>query len=143
GRGGSAWMHANVKTGDLLHIRGPRNHFRFTGDAKRAVFIAGGIGITPISAMARAARARGIDYVIHYSGARRASMALLDELIALHGERLHVYVSEEGSRNDFTTLLAQPDDDTHIYACGPARMLEALALSCAHWPEGALRVEHF
>jgi cytochrome P450/ferredoxin-NADP reductase len=143
GRGGSSWVHANVRKGDLLHIRGPRNHFRFTGDAKRAVFIAGGIGITPISAMAREAKARGIDYVIHYSGARRASMALLHELVALHGERLHVHVSEEGSRNDLALLLAEPDDDTHIYACGPARMLEALTASCMHWPADALRVEHF
>jgi ferredoxin-NADP reductase len=142
-RGGSAWMHANVKAGGVLKIRGPRNHFRFTGDVSKAVFIAGGIGITPISAMARDAKARGIDYAIHYSGARRTSMAMLDELAALHGERLHVHVSEEGSRNDFASLFVQPDDNTHIYACGPARMLEALEASCAHWSKGALRVEHF
>jgi ferredoxin-NADP reductase len=143
GRGGSSWVHANVKAGEVLRIRGPRNHFRFTGDAKKAVFIAGGIGITPVSAMAREAKAQGIDYEIHYSGARRASMALLDELAALHGERLHVYVSEEGTRNDFAKRFEQPDADVHIYACGPARMLEALEASCAHWPDDALRVEHF
>jgi cytochrome P450/ferredoxin-NADP reductase len=143
GRGGSSWMHANVKAGDVLKIRGPRNHFRFTGDAAKAVFIAGGIGITPISAMAREAKARGIDYVIHYSGARRTSMAMLAELTTLHGERLRVHVSEEGARNDFTALFKQADADTHIYACGPARMLEALEASCAHWPADALRVEHF
>ncbi|WP_269501636.1 cytochrome P450/oxidoreductase [Burkholderia sp. IMCC1007] len=143
GRGGSAWIHANLQTGDVVHIRGPRNHFRFTGDATRAVFVAGGIGITPISAMAREAKARGIDYVIHYSGARRSSMAMLDDLIALHGERLHVHVSEEGTRNDLASLFAPAHDDTHVYACGPARMLDALASSCAHWPEHALRMEHF
>jgi ferredoxin-NADP reductase len=143
GRGGSEWVHANVKAGDTLRVRGPRNHFRFTGDAKKAVFIAGGIGITPISAMAREAKARGLDYQIHYSGARRSSMALLDELVRMHGERLHLHVSEEGSRNDFSTLFAQADGDTHIYACGPARMLEALESHTAHWPEDALRVEHF
>ncbi|HEF4733204.1 cytochrome P450/oxidoreductase [Burkholderia multivorans] len=142
-RGGSAWLHANLRAGDVLKIRGPRNHFRFVTDAGKAIFVAGGIGITPISAMAREAKARGIDYEIHYSGARRASMAMLDTLAALHGERLHVYVSEEGTRNDFHALFAQPADDTHIYACGPARMLDALEASCAHWPRDALRVEHF
>ncbi|MFM0626986.1 cytochrome P450/oxidoreductase [Paraburkholderia xenovorans] len=142
-RGGSSWIHANVKTGDVLRIRGPRNHFRFIGDAKKAVFVAGGIGITPVSAMAREAKSRGIDYEIHYSGARRASMALVDELAALHGERLHVYVSEEGTRNNFAALFTRADAHTRIYACGPARMLAALEASCAHWPGDALRVEHF
>jgi ferredoxin-NADP reductase len=142
-RGGSAWVHANVKAGDVLKIRGPRNHFHFAADARSVIFVAGGIGITPISAMAREAKARGIDYTIHYSGQRRASMAMLDELATLHGERLQVHVSEEGSRNDFTSLFAQPGERTHIYACGPARMLEALEASCAHWRQDALRVEHF
>jgi ferredoxin-NADP reductase len=142
-RGGSAWMHANVKAGDVLKVRGPRNHFRFDASVRKAIFIAGGIGITPISAMAREAQARGIDYELHYSGSRRGAMAMLDELAALHGERLHVHVSDEGTRNDFDALLAQPDHDTRIYACGPARMLDALETSCAHWPDDALRVEHF
>ncbi|KVD13113.1 cytochrome [Burkholderia ubonensis] len=142
-RGGSAWIHASVNAGEVLKIRGPRNHFRFAGEVRRAIFVAGGIGITPISAMAREAKARGIDYAIHYSGPRRASMAMLDELAALHGERLHLHVSEEGTRNDFASLFARPDEQTHIYACGPARMLDALEACCAHWPEDALRVEHF
>jgi cytochrome P450/ferredoxin-NADP reductase len=142
-RGGSAWIHANVKAGNVLRIRGPRNHFHFAADVRGAIFIAGGIGITPISAMAREAKVRGIDYTIHYSGRRRASMAMLDELAALHGERLHVHVLEEGSFNDLTSLFAQQDEHTHIYACGPAGMLEAVKASCVHWPEDALRVEHF
>jgi cytochrome P450/ferredoxin-NADP reductase len=145
GRGGSAWIHANVKAGDKLRIRGPRNHFRLDPDASKAIFIAGGIGITPISAMARAARAQGLDYRLHYSGGSRACMALLDDLAALHGDRLHVYAADEASRNDFSVLLAQPAADTRIYACGPQRMLDALAKVCAQqgWPEDTLRVEHF
>ncbi|KAG0745132.1 hypothetical protein G6F24_015953 [Rhizopus arrhizus] len=70
-------------------------------------------------------------------------MAMLAELAALHGDRLHVHISEEGSRNDFGALLAQPDADTQIYACGPERLLDALQQACAHWPQDALRVEHF
>ncbi|MGJ7535419.1 MULTISPECIES: cytochrome P450/oxidoreductase [unclassified Variovorax] len=143
GRGGSAWVHANVKAGDRLRIRGPRNHFRLDESLKTAIFIAGGIGITPVSAMARRAKALGMDYELHYSGRSRASMAFVDELAALHGERLHVHAADEGRRNDLQALLAQPVPGAQVYACGPLRMLEALESCCAAWPEGALRVEHF
>lgn len=143
GRGGSAWIHANVRVGDRLKIRGPRNHFRLDESRGKLVFIAGGIGITPISAMARRAQALGLDYALHYSGRRRSAMPFVDELAALHGERLHLHVSEEGGRNDLPALLATPDPDTQIYACGPVRMLQALDACCAHWPDDALRVEHF
>ncbi|MNN50227.1 Phthalate dioxygenase reductase [compost metagenome] len=70
-------------------------------------------------------------------------MAMLDILQALHGERLHVYAGDEGRRADFAALLATPTPHTHIYACGPQRLLDALADGCAAWPEDALRVEHF
>lgn len=143
GRGGSAWVHANVKPGDRLRIRGPRNHFRLDESLKKAIFIAGGIGITPVSAMARRAKALGMDYELHYSGRSRARMALLDELAALHGDRLHVHAADEGGRNDLQALLAQPVPGAQVYACGPRRMLDALEGCCAAWPEGALRVEHF
>ena len=143
GRGGSAWIHANVRVGDRLKIRGPRNHFRLDESCGKLVLIAGGIGITPISAMARRAQALGLDYALHYSGRRRSAMPFIDELAALHGERLHLHVSDEGGRNDLPALLATPDPDTQIYACGPVRMLQALDACCAHWPDDALRVEHF
>ncbi|BDB27197.1 cytochrome P450 [Cupriavidus sp. P-10] len=142
-RGGSAWVHDSVKAGDRLRIRGPRNHFRFDEGCGRAIFIAGGIGITPVSAMARRARQLGIDYEIHYCGRSRRSMAMLDTLQALHGERLRVYAGDEGRRADFGALLATPAPRTHVYACGPQRLLDALADGCAAWPADALRVEHF
>lgn len=143
GRGGSAWIHADVRVGDRLKIRGPRNHFRLDEARRKVIFVAGGIGITPISAMARRAQALGMDYELHYSGRRRAAMPFLDALRALHGDRLHVYIGEEGGRNDLAALLATPQAGTQVYACGPVRMLEALEAGCAHWPEDALRVEHF
>lgn len=142
-RGGSAWVHGALRAGDRLRIRGPRNHFRLDEGAARLILIAGGIGITPISAMARRARALGIDYTVHYSGRRRDTMAFLPELIALHGDRLHVYAQDEGRRNDLASLLAHPHPGTQVYACGPQRMLGALAEHCAAWPADALRVEHF
>ncbi|WP_250528039.1 cytochrome P450/oxidoreductase [Caballeronia sp. GAWG2-1] len=140
-RGGSAWVHGNVKPGAHWRIRGPRNHFRLDETADRLVLIAGGIGITPIGAMARRARAVGIEYEVHYSGRSRASMAFVDELTALHGDRLRVYVSAEGERIDFASLHV--DGGTQVYACGPARMLDALAAVSDAWPEDALTTEHF
>lgn len=142
-RGGSTWIHSHVKAGERLKVRGPRNHFRFNEEIKKAVFVAGGIGITPISAMARRARELGIDYELHYSGRARASMAFVEELSSLHGDRLHLYPKDEGRRNDFSALLAVPAADTQVYACGPERMLQALEAACSRWPEDALRVEHF
>ncbi len=142
-RGGSAWIHDHVKPGDRLKIRGPRNHFRMDEGCRKAIFIAGGIGITPVSAMARRALALGIDYEIHYSGRTRAGMAMIDALRALHGDRLHVYVKEEGARNDLDALLASADRCAQIYACGPARMVQALEQASTGWPDDALRVEHF
>lgn len=143
GRGGSAWVHDSVRPGDILKTRGPRNHFHFDETCTRVVFIAGGIGITPISVMARRARELGMDYSVHYSGRSLSAMAFVPQLQALHGDKLHLHVSDEGRRNDFTALLATPAPGTQIYACGPATLLEALAHSCSHWPEDALRVEHF
>ncbi len=143
GRGGSAWIHANVRAGGQLKIRGPRNHFRMDESVSKVILIAGGIGITPVSAMARRAKSLGMEYELHYSGRSRRTMAFIDELAALHGERLRVYASDEGAHNDLRALLAQPQPGTQIYACGPVRMLEALQSCCAAWPEGALRTEHF
>jgi len=143
GRGGSRWIHEQLKAGERLTMRGPRNHFRLDEGCRQAIFIAGGIGITPISAMARRARELGIDYQLHYSGRSRSAMALLDELAALHGDRLRVYAGDEGARNDFAALLAGADADTQVYACGPVRMLDALQAGCASLPEDALRIEHF
>jgi ferredoxin-NADP reductase len=140
-RGGSAWMHDNVKVGTQLRIRGPRNHFRLDESVKRLILIAGGIGITPICAMARRARTLGIGYEVHFSGRARASMALLPELVELHGERVRVYVSDEGTRNDFTALRVEKG--TQVYACGPVRMLDALQDASAAWPDDSLKVEHF
>ena len=140
-RGGSAWIHDAVREGMRLKIRGPRNHFHLGEPVRRAIFIAGGIGITPVSTMAHRARELGIDYELHYSGRSRATMAFIDELAQLHGERLHLHVSDEGTRNDFGALRV--DADTRVYACGPARMLDALQAHSEGWPEDALRVEHF
>ncbi|MDN5844198.1 MAG: PDR/VanB family oxidoreductase, partial [Alcaligenaceae bacterium] len=144
-RGGSEWICRYATAGAKLRLRGPRNHFHLNEGAERLMLVAGGIGITPIMAMAQRARALGKDYELHYSCASRSHAAFLDTLRELHGNRLHLHVSDEGTRCDFDQLLAEPDDMTDIHACGPARMLNALqtAADGAGWRPYALHVEHF
>jgi cytochrome P450/ferredoxin-NADP reductase len=142
-RGGSAWIHASVREGDWLKIRGPRNHFRLDESAMSLIFIAGGIGITPIATMAQRAKRLRIDYTLHYSGRSRKSMAFIEQLVAVHGERVRIYARNEGRRNDLAALLATPRQGTKIYACGPVRMLEELEQHCSTWPDDSLRIEHF
>jgi ferredoxin-NADP reductase len=127
GRGGSAWLHDSLAVGDTVRLAGPRNHFEF--EPRRGtsyVFVAGGIGVTPISAMARAAARAGVEYVIHYAGRSRASLALLDELAELHGDRLHVHAADEGDRLDVDALFAGMAAFTTTYCCGPERLVSAV-----------------
>ena len=143
GRGGSEWIHTRLRVGDQVTVHGPRNHFRFDETARRVILIAGGIGITPIMVMAASARRLGIDYQLHYCGRSRTSMAFLDALAAVHGERLHIHARQDGPRSNFSELLAVPDAATQIYACGPKQLLDGLNESTRQWPGDALRVEHF
>ncbi len=143
GRGGSHWIHTRLRVGDRLRLRGPRNHFGFDENAPSLVFVAGGIGITPIAAMALRARRLGMDYVLHYSGHARAGMAYVDELRALHGERLRLHAADQGARADYARELRDLPAGCGVYACGPQRLLDALQELSAAWPPGTLRVERF
>lgn len=143
GRGGSLWLCDRAAVGDRLRVSAPRNHFPLVETASHSVLVAGGIGITPIAAMAARAHASGMDYTLHYSGRRRSCMAFADELAVLHGTRLHLHVADEGGRADYATLFAEVRHDTRIYACGPQRLLDALGRAVQAWPGDTLRVEHF
>jgi ferredoxin-NADP reductase len=135
-RGGSAWVHGALQAGMKVQMRGPRNHFKLDEGAQQLILVAGGIGITPVAAMARA-QALGIPYEIHYSCSQRERMALLDALQARHGERLQIYVGAEGRRADYQALLAQVRPGAQIYACGPQRMLDGLAEASRTGPRTA------
>jgi ferredoxin-NADP reductase len=137
GRGGSAYVHDQVAEGTPLRIRGPRNHFPLV-PASRHLFVAGGIGITPILPMLAAAA----DWRLLYGGRTRAGMAFRDEL-AGYGDRVELRPQDEYGLLDVTGLLARPDDATAIYCCGPEPLLSAVAAASAHWTPGALHVERF
>jgi len=142
-RGGSRYVHRTLQVGHTLKMRGPRNHFKLDAEARRYIFVAGGIGVTPIVAMADHAKATGKDYEIHYCGRDVTTMALLDRLTADHGDKLTVHAAAAGNRLDIAALLATPTPGTQIYSCGPERLLTALEDATAHWPEESLHVEHF
>lgn len=142
-RGGSRYVHEELRPGSILTVRGPRNHFRLDPLARHHIFVAGGIGITPMITMADSAKEFGGSYELHYCGRDRSAMALLDRAERDHGARLHVHSSAEGTRLDVRALLAEPVQNAQIYACGPERLLDALAEASGHWPEEALHVERF
>ncbi len=139
GRGGSVHIHATAAPGTVLRIRGPKNHFRLDESAESYCLVAGGIGITPIIAMADRLKRLGKEYAIHYAGRSRASMAFLARLHRDHAGRLHLYPGDEGRRLDPAALATA---DAPIYACGPERLLSHLQDLMQGRP-APLHVEHF
>jgi cytochrome P450/ferredoxin-NADP reductase len=142
GRGGSVYIHDAVRAGDLIRIRGPKNYFRLDETADDVLLIAGGIGITPVIAMADRLKRLGRTYAINYTGRSRRAMAFLDRLQHDHGHRLTVYAKDEGQRLDLSALVAARGAGTCVYACGPERLLTPLAALMSGESE-RLRVEHF
>jgi ferredoxin-NADP reductase len=141
-RGGSHLVHDAVEVGDVLTVRGPRNHFPLA-DAPRHLFLAGGIGITPILPMVAAAHARGSDWRLVYGGRTRESMAFRTLLCQTYPGRVDVLPQDETGLLPLAELLASPDPDTLVYCCGPEPLLAAVEAATAHWPSGSLHVERF
>ncbi len=140
-RGGSAAVHERVSVGDRLRVRGPRNHFALV-PAERYVLIAGGIGVTPILAMAARLSRRGAEWTAYYGGRQRSSMAFVDELQALGGA-VHVVPEDASGLLPLASILGQPREGTAVYCCGPEGLLSAVEQAAAAWPAGALHVERF
>ncbi|PZE28653.1 PDR/VanB family oxidoreductase [Curtobacterium sp. MCBD17_028] len=141
GRGGSAAVHDVLVPGETVAVRGPRNHFAFD-PARPAVFVAGGIGITPILPMIALAEADGTPWTLHYAGRDRAGMAFAGDLAAAHPAQVRLYPGDEGTRLDVPGLLAGPSDAV-VYACGPRRLVDAVVAAGAHRGPDAVRVERF
>jgi len=141
-RGGSQYVHEKLHEGDAVQVRGPRNHFPLV-DAKRYRFVAGGIGITPIMAMAENVQRAGGEWTLLYGGRTRGSMAFADDLADRYHERVTVWPEDEQGLLDLDALLREPEEGTLVYCCGPEALLNAVEDHCAHWPEGSLHIERF
>jgi tetrachlorobenzoquinone reductase len=145
GRGGSRFLHDAVKVGAILKVGGPRNNFPLTEDAAGSVFIAGGIGITPIRAMIHRAQAIGRDWRLYYAVRRRAEAVFAPELLAL-GDRVVLHVDEEqgGRLLDLPAIVgASFGAEAHFYCCGPAPMMAAFKEAAATVPAERVHLEYF
>jgi ferredoxin-NADP reductase len=140
-RGGSQFIHDRLRVGDKIEVSPPRNNFVLL-PAANYIFIAGGIGITPILPMITQCMKVGANWSLLYGGRRRSSMAFLGEL-APYGEQVTVAPEDEVGLLDFAELLSLPKDDTLLYCCGPEALLSAIESRSLHWPAGALNVERF
>ncbi|GHF67224.1 ferredoxin-NADP reductase [Amycolatopsis bartoniae] len=140
GRGGSAFVHDELSVGDSVGIGGPRNNFPLV-PSRRYLFVAGGIGITPLLPMLHQAELLGTGWHLLYGGRTRRSMAFLDEL-ARYGEHVTVCPQDEYGLLDLDTWL-DVDAGTKVYCCGPEALLAAVERRCVTWPPGRLRTERF
>jgi ferredoxin-NADP reductase len=143
GRGGSAEIHENALVGHQFSVSPPRNNFPLR-PAPHYLFLAGGIGITPILAMARAASASGTAWTLVYGGRSRSSMAFVDSLETLPGGDLVLVPQDECGLPDLAAAFARSPAGAVGYCCGPAVMIDAvLAAGRAVRPEMPILLERF
>ncbi|MDI3325200.1 PDR/VanB family oxidoreductase [Pontibacterium granulatum] len=142
GRGGSRFIHKGLREGDTLQVSQPRNLFPFA-PRKKVLFIAGGIGITPMLPMIQQADAEGIDWRLVYLARDRSRMSLLDRLTAYDSNRIRLNGDAEDGPLDLTALLTECDADTSVYSCGPKGLLDALEGMAATQDQWSLHIERF
>lgn len=145
GSGGSAAIHASWRVGLQLRCRPPGNDFPLHADQRPAVLIAGGIGITPLKAMALQLRARRKAFTLHYAGRSDAEMAYRDRLERQFAAELCTYSGERRQRMNVEGLIANAPADALFYVCGPARLVAAVraAAAAAGVAADRLRCERF
>lgn len=147
-RGGSRYMHETLRAGDTITVTPPRNNFPLDESAPLTVFIAGGIGITPIHGMIERLCALGRPWRLHYAARTRKQAAFVDALEALHGKNgaeVHVtFDREPGARMLNIAAIAQAlPEGAHIYCCGPLPMLEAFEAATQALPPAHVHREYF
>ncbi|MFZ0120916.1 MAG: PDR/VanB family oxidoreductase [Pseudonocardiaceae bacterium] len=142
GRGGSVEVHTDARAGQLITVQGPRNHFPLV-PSRAYLFIAGGIGITAMMAMAARVAAAGGEWNLVYAGRRRASMAFLDEIRALGPDRVDVMPADERGRPDLDVIIGAAPVGAAVYCCGPDRMLRTVQGRVATRPDLRLHSEPF
>jgi vanillate O-demethylase ferredoxin subunit len=146
-RGGSTAMHDDIEAGHVITISAPKNHFPLQ-PAGRSMLFAGGIGVTPILAMAEALSAAGADFEMHYN-ARSPERTAFRERIASAPYAPHVHFhfdsGEAAQKLDVAKVLGAPRPDTHIYVCGPGGYIDHVlgAASALGWPPAQVHREYF
>lgn len=147
GRGGSKEIHDALQPGALIQYRGPFNHFPLTEDDAAPILIAGGIGITPILAMAYECLDQGYEFELHYAARTSENMAFA-ELFKHHNalaQRTTLYLSASRQRLELDTLLSDSKRNRPIYVCGPKRLIDAVQSAAIEngWAPDRINFEHF
>lgn len=142
-RGGSSYVHDTLKVGDELVSYGPRNHFELR-KAPKYVFVAGGIGITPIMPMIRSVEAAGKQWHLYYLGRSESTMAFCDDL-AQYGDKVTFWAKDPKGAFDLEGMFDEIDAEgaALVYSCGPERLLEAVETQCGKRANLVAHVERF
>ena len=142
GRGGSVNLHTQVKIDDFLAISTPRNHFPLANSEKKIVFIAGGIGVTPIFSMIQALEMLNRNWELHYCARSQDHAAFYDELIQIDAKKVKTYFSEEPIF-DIGSLFATLENGLDIYCCGPAGLMKTVDGIAKNYPQQKMHFEWF
>ena len=145
GKGGSKLMHRIFSTGRMVFISKPLNHFPLIENASKTFLMGGGIGITPMIAMAHRLHAIGADFDMHYSCSKQANAGFLADLKTMPWQdRVHLHFSDQNSRADLGEIL-QYQDGAHVYTCGPDIYMQAViaAAEAGGFPEDNRHLEYF
>ena len=143
-RGGSRYLHDRARVGDLIEVSHPIDDFPLVEDAAASVFIAGGIGITPILPMIDRLAGLGRPFVLHY-GVRDRKAVPFQPRMTRHGDKVRTAFSREpgGGRLDIAGIVDAAPVDVELYCCGPRGMLDAFAVATAGRDPARVHVEHF
>jgi ferredoxin-NADP reductase len=145
GRGGSIFMHDQVEEGETLRISYPVNLFPPTLQAAKHLLIAGGIGITPFLAMMEQLQSENRPFELHYAARSRRDAAYADDIASRFGPSVCLYLSENAERLDIGAALKHQPLGTHLYVCGPERLIIDVVARAAGegWPKHNIHLERF
>jgi vanillate O-demethylase ferredoxin subunit len=143
-RGGSEYVHANIRTGSQLKISAPRNNFGLDPNAEGFLFIAGGIGVTPIMAMVRWCKIQGKPWRIIYAARSRQRAAFYEEICGLAASSAQFHFDDEsGQVLDVAQAVSSWSPGERIYCCGPEPLMDAVKALTQHLPTDTVRFEWF
>jgi tetrachlorobenzoquinone reductase len=142
-RGGSRYVHDDLRVGKSLQISAPRNNFPLVENASHVILLAGGIGITPIWCMVQRLARLGRSWKLYYACRSRSDMAFLQTLEAMASSQFHFDDESDGKFLDVASIVAATPADAHLYCCGPTPMLKAFEAATARWPRDQIHIEYF
>ena len=147
GKGGSAYMHSQIREGQTLTCSQPVNEFSLSEEAEEHILIAGGVGITSILSLAYALRSRDAQFQLHYSAKTEMDMAYRELAQHLATDSFHAYFSQsqDPARMNLAKLLGDPQPGRHAYVCGPHRLTQAIIITAQKlgWPDNTVHRENF